>query len=48
MRRAAIVLCAVLLAGCSSFKLGGFVYCPHGGTCTFQQISIQVVPAPAA
>jgi hypothetical protein len=34
MKRATILLC-LLLAGCSSFKLGGLAYCPHGQACTF-------------
>lgn len=41
-----VILAAVLLAGCSSFKLGGVVYCPHGMACSFQQMPpTQVTPA---
>lgn len=30
------LLSAVLLSGCSSFKLGAFAYCPHGQSCEFK------------
>lgn len=30
------LLVAVLLSGCSSFKLGAFAYCPHGQSCEFK------------
>lgn len=30
-----VILCAALLAGCSSFNLGGVAYCPHGQDCAF-------------
>lgn len=33
--RAAVLAGAALLAGCSSFNLGGVAYCPHGQVCTF-------------
>ena len=33
----AIILIAVALAGCSSFKLGGMVYCPNNTDCQFEQ-----------
>jgi hypothetical protein len=35
MRRAFILIAACLLAGCSSFNLGGMAYCPHGQDCIF-------------
>lgn len=31
-----LILAAVLLAGCSSMKLGGMAYCPHGQACEFK------------
>ncbi len=32
------LICVVIfLSGCSSFKLGGMVYCPHGQECQFKQ-----------
>jgi hypothetical protein len=36
MKAIAITLCALVLAGCSSFKLGAGCYIPHGvsGQCT--------------
>lgn len=38
-----IILAAALLAGCSSFKLGGVCYIPHG-----QQGQCSVAPPAAA
>lgn len=31
-----ILALVVLLSGCSSFKLGGMAYCPHGQDCQFK------------
>jgi hypothetical protein len=39
MKPILILAAALALAGCSSFKLGGMAYCPHGMSCNFQQIS---------
>jgi hypothetical protein len=33
MKRLLIISAAILLAGCSTFKLGGMLYCPHGQVC---------------
>jgi len=46
-----IILACLLLAGCSSFKVGGLVYCPFGASCSFQMLAPPVaapVAAPAA
>jgi hypothetical protein len=45
-----LILAAVLaLAGCSSFKLGGMAYCPHGMNCEFRQLApVKTEPAAAA
>jgi hypothetical protein len=34
--RIALVLCLVLLSGCSSMKLGSFAYCAHDKPCKFE------------
>ena len=37
-----------LLSGCSSFKLGGVVYCPAGSSCQFIHVPApQAAPTPA-
>lgn len=36
MKIAAILVAAVVLSGCSSFKLGGMAYCPYGQHCQFK------------
>lgn len=33
----ATILIALTLVGCSSFKLGGMVYCPNNTDCQFEQ-----------
>lgn len=38
------ILSLALLSGCSSFKLGGMLYCPHGQACSFQQVPPQPTP----
>lgn len=40
-----VLILALLLAGCESFKLGSVCYLPHGQVASCQ---IQVMPAPAA
>lgn len=35
MRRLVLIAFGLLLAGCSSFNLGGVAYCPHGQDCAF-------------
>lgn len=39
--KTAIVIAAILLTGCSSFKMGGACYIPHNvtGTCTVDTTS---------
>jgi hypothetical protein len=39
MRPLLILAAALVLAGCSSMKLGGFAYCPYGQNCSFQQLA---------
>jgi hypothetical protein len=43
-----IILAAVLLAGCSSVKLGSFAYCAHSQACDFSSLGAPAVPASAA
>lgn len=51
MKRIAILTAALLLAGCSSFRLGAVCYLPHGmgGECRIIPVPAAAsVPAPAA
>lgn len=36
MKLLCVAVVAVVLSGCSSFKLGGVVYCPYGQNCQFK------------
>ena len=36
------LIAMLLLSGCSSFKLGGVAYCPHGQACSFDMQPPQV------
>lgn len=46
MKRILTLLLLASLTGCSSFKLGGMVYCPFGADCSFMMKSSVPVPAP--
>lgn len=52
MKRILIILSGLLLAGCSSFKLGTMLYCPFGAACSLQTVTpardAAEAPAPAA
>jgi len=43
--KAAIILAAALLAGCSTFKLGAMMYCPYGQNC---EMAVSAPAAPAS
>jgi uncharacterized protein YcfL len=43
MRRlhTALILVALMLAGCSSFKLGSAMYCAYGEACAMQSMPVK-------
>ncbi len=45
MKTTAIILAAILISGCSSFKLGAFCYLPSGAETSAGQCTIVTVPA---
>lgn len=45
MKTTAIALAAVLLSGCSGFKLGAFCYLPSGTETSAGQCTIVTIPA---